>query len=77
MQLLLRILLLKNGLLAISAMHLTGILYNLIQMLYYRQFNIFLYNLGKYSVGKIGYHLIMLIPLILLIRPIKYLKNNK
>ena len=40
-------------------------------------FNIFLYNLGKYSVGKIGYHLIMLIPLILLIKPIRYLKYSK
>ena len=66
-----------NGFLAIGAMHLTGIFYNLIQIIYYQQFNIFLYNLGKYSVGKIGYHLIMLIPLILFIKPIKYLKYNK
>ncbi len=68
---------LKNGFLAIGAMHLTGIVYNFIQVIFYSKFNIFLYNLGKYSVGKIGYHLIMLIPLILLIRPIKYLKHIK
>ena len=68
---------LKNGFFAICAMHLTGIFYNFIQVIFYSQFNIFLYNLGKYSVGKIGYHLIMLIPLILLIRPIKYFKHNK
>ena len=66
-----------TGILAISAMHLTGILYNFIQILYYNQYNIFLYNLGKYSAGKIGYHLLMLIPLILFIKPIKYLKFNK
>ena len=66
-----------NGFLAISAMHLTGIFYNFIQVIFYNQFNIFLYNLGKYSVGKIGYHLIMLIPLILLIKPIRYLKYRK
>ena len=65
-----------NGILAICAMHLTGILYNLIQLISYNQLDIFFYNLGKYSVGKIGYHLLMLIPLILLIKPIKYLKNN-
>ena len=68
---------LKNGFLAICAMHLTGIIYNLLQILYYNQFNIFLYNLGKYSVGKIGYHLAMLFPLILIINPIKYLKHKK
>ena len=66
-----------NGFLAITAMHLTGIFYNFIQVIFYNQFNIFLYNLGKYSVGKIGYHLIMLIPLILLIKPIRYLKYSK
>ena len=68
----------KNGFLAIITMHLTGILYNLIQIIFYKQFNIFLYNIGKYSVGKIGYHLIMLIPLLLLLKPIKSLKykNN-
>ena len=69
---------LKNGILAISAMHIIGIFYNFIQIIFFNQFNIFLYNLGKYSVGKIGYHLVMLIPLTLLIKPINYLKykNN-
>ncbi|MBO6960624.1 MAG: biotin transporter BioY [Prochlorococcus marinus CUG1438] len=66
-----------NGFLAILSMHLTGIFYNFIQLLFYNQFNTVLYNFGKYSVGKIGYHLIMLVPLILLIKPIKYLKYNK
>ena len=66
-----------KGFLAISAMHLTGIFYTFMQIIYHNQFNIFLYNLGKYTVGQIGYHLLMLIPLILLIKPIKYLKYNK
>jgi len=51
---------LKNGFIAIGAMHLTGIFYNFIQIMFYSQFNLFLYNLGKYSLGKIGYHFIML-----------------
>ena len=66
---------LKSGLIAIGAMHLTGIFYNFIQVISYNQFNLFLYNLGKYSVGKIGYHFLMLFPLLLLIKPIKKLKN--
>jgi biotin transport system substrate-specific component len=66
-----------NGFLAIGAMHLTGIIYNLIQVIFYNQFNLFLYNLGKYSAGKIGYHFLMLIPLLFLIKPIERLKHNK
>ena len=68
---------LKNGLIAISAMHLTGIFYNFIQIILFSQFNLFLYNLGKYSLGKIGYHFLMLFPLLLLIKPIERLKRSK
>ena len=68
---------LNNGLIAIVAMHLTGIFYNFVQTIFYSQFNLFLYNLGKYSVGKIGYHFLMLFPLLLLIKPIKHLKHSK
>jgi len=68
---------LKNGFIAIGAMHLTGIFYNFIQIIFYSQYNLFLYNLGKYSLGKIGYHLLMLFPLLLLIKPIERLKRSK
>jgi len=68
---------LKNGFIAIGAMHLTGIFYNLIQIIFYSQYNLFLYNLGKYSLGKIGYHFLMLFPLLLLIKPIERLKRSK
>ena len=68
---------LKNGIIAIGVMHLTGIFYNIILIIFYSQFNLFLYNLGKYSLGKIGYHFLMLIPLLLLIKPIERLKRSK
>ena len=68
---------LKKGFIAIGVMHLTGIFYNFIQIIPYSQFNLFLYNLGKYSLGKIGYHFLMLFPLLLLIKPIERLKHNK
>ena len=68
---------LKYGFIAICALHLTGIFYNFIQVIFYRQSSIFFYNLGKYSVGKIGYHFFMLFPLLLLIQPIKRLKFSK
>ena len=68
---------LKNGLIALFAMHLTGIFYNFVQIIFYSKFNLFLYNLGKYSLGKIGYHFLMLFPLLLLIKSIERLKHNK
>ena len=68
---------LKNGFLSILVLHIIGILYSFIQMILYSKFNIFLYNIGQYSVGKIGYHLLMLMPIIILIKPIKYFKNIK
>ena len=66
-----------NGVIAICGMHLTGIFYNFIQIIFYSKFNIFLYNLGKYSLGKIGYHFLMLLPILILIKPIKHFKNVK
>jgi len=66
-----------NGFIAIGAMHLTGIFYNFLQIIFYSQYNLFLYNLGKYSLGKIGYHFLMLFPLLLLIKPIERLKRCK
>ena len=68
---------LKKGFIAIGAMHLTGIFYNFIQIIFYSKYNLFLYNLGKYSLGKIGYHFLMLFPLLLLIKPIESLKRRK
>ena len=68
---------LKNGFLGISAMHLTGILYYILPSITYNQFDLFLYNFGKYSVGKIGYHLIMLLPILLFIKPINHLNKCK
>ena len=66
-----------NGFIAIGAMHFTGLFYNFIQTIFYSNLNIFLYNLGKYTAGKIGYHYLMLFPLLLLLKPIKSLKHSK
>ncbi len=67
----------KSGILAISAMHITGILYTFIQMIYYNRLSLFLYNISSFSLGKIGYHFFMLIPLSLLLKPVNYIKYQK
>ena len=48
-------------------MHIVGIIYNCIQILYFKQSEILIYSISKYSLGKIGYHILMLTPLTLLI----------
>ena len=64
----------KSGILAITAMHISGIIYSFIQLFYYNKLSSFLYNLSSYSLGKIGFHFLMLIPLYLLTKPINYIK---
>ena len=66
--------LLKYGILGISSMHLIGIVYNCIQVLFSKQSELLLYNISKYSIGKFGYHLLMLAPITLFI---KIINNNK
>ncbi len=68
--------LLKYVTLGICSMHLIGIIYNCILVLYFKQPEILLLNISKYSLGKIGYHLLVLIPVILLIRIINNNNNN-
>tara|TARA_B100000401_G_C52716944_1_gene676684 strand:+ start:467 stop:973 length:507 start_codon:yes stop_codon:yes gene_type:complete len=65
---------LRTGIFAICSMHIIGIIYCLLQMLYYRQMDNFFYSLGSYTFGKIIYHFLMLLPLSLLIKPINYFK---
>ena len=66
--------LIKYGLLGISCMHLIGITYNYILILSSNQSGILLYNISKYSLGKLGYHLLLLAPITLLF---KILNNNR
>ena len=65
--------LLKYVTLAICSMHFVGIIYNCIQVLFFKQSELLLYNISKYSIGKFGYHLLVLTPLAFLIKII----NNK
>ena len=69
---------LRYGILGIFSMHIIGIIYNFIQILYFNQSDLLLYNISKYSLGKFGYHLLMLTPITLLIKMINNyrLKNN-
>lgn len=67
----------KYGILGISIMHIIGIFYICIQTLYFNQSEIFLYSIAKYSLGKFSYHLLMLMPIILLIKIINIFRYRK
>ena len=66
--------LLKYLILAIFSMHFVGIIYNCIQVLFFKQSEMLLYNISKYSIGKFGYHLLVLTPITLFI---KIINNNR
>ena len=66
----------KSGIIAITVMHVSGIIYSFIQMLFYNKLSSFLYNVSNYSLGKIGFHFLMLIPLSLLIKLINSIKKK-
>ena len=60
--------LLKYGILGICSMHFIGIIYNCILFLNFKQSEILLYNISKYSLGKLGYHILMLAPITVLFK---------
>ena len=60
--------LMKYGILSIVIMHCIGLIYNCIQILYFKQSDLLLYSISKYSLGKIGYHILMLTPITLFIK---------
>ena len=69
--------LLRYGILGISSMHIVGIIYCCIQILYLKQSEILIYNISRYTLGKFGYHLLMLTPITLLIKLINNKHKNK
>ena len=63
----------KSGILGITIMHFVGIVYTFIQVSYFNQKDMLLYSISNYSLGKFGYHLLMLTPILLII---KFINNN-
>ena len=68
---------LRYGILGICSMHTIGIIYSTIQILYFKQADTLLYNISKYSLGKISYHLLMLIPITIFLKIFNYKKSYK
>ena len=67
----------KSGILGISIMHIIGIIYTFIQILYLKRTEILLYNISNYSLGKYAFHLLMLTPITILLKPINNMRYSK
>ena len=67
----------KFGIFGIISMHITGLIYIFIQMIYSIKPNIFIYNFSNYTLGKLGYHMLMLTPITLLLKPINKYRCQK
>ena len=67
----------KYGIIGITFMHIVGITYSSIQMIYFKQYDYLLYSISNYSFGKYGYHLLMLTRISLLLSPINYFRYQK
>ena len=67
----------KYGIIGITFMHIIGITYSSIQMIYFKRYDYLLYSISNYSLGKYGYHLLMLTPISLLLSPINNFRYQK
>ena len=67
----------KSGIVGISIMHIIGIVYSCIQILYIKRTDILLYNISNYSLGKYAFHLLMLTPITILLKPINSMRYSK
>ena len=67
----------KYGIIGITFMHIIGITYSSIQMIYFKRYDYLLYSISNYSFGKYGYHLLMLTPISLLLSPINNFRYQK
>ena len=65
----------KLSILALISMHLIGILFNSIQLLLFNKLNLLPYIIGKYTLSKIIFEIILLFPILILIKPFKKLNS--
>jgi len=67
----------KYSLAGLMTMHLTGILYLTFQLLIFNKTNLIIYNIGLFTLNKIPFQIISLIPVYLSINLINKIKTTK
>ena len=66
----------KIGFIGLIAMHSVGIIYTLIQLILFNKINLIAYNIGKFSLSKLPFEILMLIPIIFLKKSLQILNNK-
>ena len=64
----------KFSILALTFMHLTGIIFNSIKLILFNKFYLIPYIVGKFTVSKIIYEILLLFPILILLKPFKKIK---
>ena len=65
----------KYALLSLIMMHLTGLIYLIVQLLIFNKQNLIFYNIGLFTLSKLPFQIVTLIPIFLSIRLINKLKD--
>ena len=65
----------KYSIAGLIIMHFTGMLYSTLQLLAFNKSNLILYNIGLFTLNKIPFHIISLIPIYFGIKLINKFKN--
>ena len=65
----------KYALLSLIMMHLTGLIYLIVQLLIFNKQNLIFYNIGLFTLSKFPFQIVTLIPIFLSIRLINKLKD--
>ena len=63
------------SILALTFVHVTGIIFNSIKFLLFNKINFIPYIVGKFTISKIVYELLMLFPILILLKPFKTIKS--
>ena len=65
----------KYALLSLIMMHLTGLIYLIVQLLIFNKQNLIFYNIGLFTLSKLPFQIVTLFPIFLSIRLINKLKD--
>ena len=61
----------KYSIFSLVIMHTVGILFTLVQLILFNRINLISYMIGKYTLSKITFEILLLFPILILLKPFK------
>ena len=65
---------LKYPIIGLTMMHLTGILYSCFLLLLFNKLNLIFFYIGKYSLSKVSFHILIIFPTLIVVKFMKRFK---